>query len=160
YAFPVANGAYTVRLHFAENYSGITGVGQRVFSVDVEGTRIADLDVFRETGGRNRALVKSATVKVADGSLTIAFLPQIENPEINGIEIVASGTSTCTPTTCAAQGKNCGTINDGCGGTLACGSCAAPQTCGGSGLANVCGAAPSTSSCTIYVSPNGGASGA
>jgi len=45
----------------------------------------------------------------------------------------------CTPTTCAAQGKNCGTIADGCGGTLTCGVCTAPQTCGGGGVANVCG---------------------
>jgi hypothetical protein len=30
----------------------------------------------------------------------------------------------CTPTTCAAQGAACGTIPDGCGGTLDCGSCA------------------------------------
>jgi hypothetical protein len=48
-------------------------------------------------------------------------------------------TSTCTPTSCAAQGKNCGSLSDGCGGTLQCGSCASPQTCGGSGVANVCG---------------------
>src|SRR5206468_7895906 len=45
----------------------------------------------------------------------------------------------CVPTTCAAQGKNCGTIPDGCGGTLTCGVCTAPQTCGGAGVANVCG---------------------
>jgi hypothetical protein len=43
------------------------------------------------------------------------------------------------PTTCAAQGKNCGSIPDGCGGTLSCGTCASPQTCGGGGVANVCG---------------------
>ena len=47
--------------------------------------------------------------------------------------------TTCTPTTCAAQGKSCGTIADGCGGTLSCGSCVAPQTCGGGGVPNVCG---------------------
>ena len=46
---------------------------------------------------------------------------------------------TCTPTTCAAQGKNCGTILNGCGGTLTCGTCTAPQICGGGGVANVCG---------------------
>src|SRR5947209_9774996 len=28
----------------------------------------------------------------------------------------------CTPTTCAAQGKSCGSIPDGCSGTLSCGS--------------------------------------
>jgi len=47
-------------------------------------------------------------------------------------------TATCSPTTCAAQGTNCGTISDGCGGTLTCGSCTAPQTCGGGGVPNVC----------------------
>ena len=45
----------------------------------------------------------------------------------------------CTPTTCAAQGKNCGTIPNGCGGTLTCGACTAPQTCGSGGVTNVCG---------------------
>src|SRR5207249_2342423 len=45
----------------------------------------------------------------------------------------------CVPTTCAAQAKNCGTIPNGCGGTLTCGVCTAPQTCGGGGVANVCG---------------------
>jgi len=47
--------------------------------------------------------------------------------------------SVCVPTTCAAQGDNCGSIADGCGGTLSCGSCTAPATCGGAGNANVCG---------------------
>ena len=44
----------------------------------------------------------------------------------------------CTPTTCQAQGKNCGSIPDGCGGSLDCGTCNAPQICGGGGTANVC----------------------
>jgi hypothetical protein len=50
----------------------------------------------------------------------------------------------CTPTTCAAAGATCGTIPDGCGGTLSCGPCTAPQTCGGGGIANVCGCTPTT----------------
>ena len=29
----------------------------------------------------------------------------------------------CTPTTCAAQGVECGPLADGCGGTLQCGAC-------------------------------------
>jgi hypothetical protein len=45
----------------------------------------------------------------------------------------------CTPTTCAAAGKNCGTISNGCSGSLDCGGCSAPSTCGGGGTANVCG---------------------
>lgn len=50
----------------------------------------------------------------------------------------------CTPTSCAFQGKNCGTIADGCGGTLECGTCAAPETCGGAGPPNVCGTPSAT----------------
>jgi acid phosphatase len=33
--------------------------------------------------------------------------------------------SGCTPTSCSAQGATCGSIPDGCGGTLSCGACPA-----------------------------------
>jgi len=49
--------------------------------------------------------------------------------------------STCVPVTTCPVGDNCGTVSDGCGGTVTCGTCTAPQSCGGSGTANVCGAA-------------------
>lgn len=44
----------------------------------------------------------------------------------------------CEPITCADAGANCGTIPDGCGGKIACGTCAAGEKCGGGGP-NVCG---------------------
>jgi hypothetical protein len=50
----------------------------------------------------------------------------------------------CQPATCAALGKNCGSVPDGCGGTLSCGTCSAPQSCGGGGTPNVCGCTPTT----------------
>jgi hypothetical protein len=50
--------------------------------------------------------------------------------------------ASCVPTTCAAQGKNCGTIPDGCGGTLTCGTCSGSQTCGGGGVPNMCAVPP------------------
>jgi hypothetical protein len=78
-----------VRLHFAETYSGITGPGQRVFSVNVEGIAINNLDIFAEAGGRNRALVKTVVVQVTDGQLNLGFIPAVQKPEINGIEILA-----------------------------------------------------------------------
>ena len=40
----------------------------------------------------------------------------------------------CTPTTCAAQGAECGTASNGCGGTLSCGSCPTGRTC----ISNFC----------------------
>lgn len=48
-----------------------------------------------------------------------------------------AGGDICTPTTCAAQGKTCGQIGDGCGGTLECGSCAGAQ-CLACGPDNTC----------------------
>src|SRR6478672_1671461 len=59
-----------------------------------------------------------------------------------------SGTGGCTPTTCAAQSKNCGTISDGCGVTLNCGDCTGTgQTCGGGGTPNVCGCTDNGQAC-------------
>jgi hypothetical protein len=44
----------------------------------------------------------------------------------------------CVPSRCSDTGADCGTISDGCDGTLACGDCASGQTCGGAGP-NRCG---------------------
>ena len=48
------------------------------------------------------------------------------------------GSVICFPTTCATLGYNCGVAGDGCGGTLNCGTCVAPQQCGLGGY-DVCG---------------------
>jgi hypothetical protein len=49
----------------------------------------------------------------------------------------------CTPATKCTDGQ-CGTVDDGCGGTLACGRCSGPcQTC----QHGVCGAAPDGTAC-------------
>jgi hypothetical protein len=56
------------------------------------------------------------------------------NPFVKG----DAGTA-CTPRTCADVGANCGTIGDGCGGSLDCGTCTAPFICGGGGIPSVCG---------------------
>ncbi|MDY7229329.1 hypothetical protein [Hyalangium rubrum] len=45
---------------------------------------------------------------------------------------------TCTPVSCEDRGANCGTLPDGCGGTLNCGGCADGQSCG-LHQPNVCG---------------------
>ena len=44
----------------------------------------------------------------------------------------------CTPTTCTEENANCGTLPDGCDGTLTCGECPVGQTCGAAGP-NLCG---------------------
>jgi hypothetical protein len=86
----VPNGNYTVRLHFAETFDGIADKGQRVFSVKVQDKELKDLDIFAEVGF-GKALVKTFDVSVSNGKLIIIFTPNIENPEINGIEILPAG---------------------------------------------------------------------
>ncbi|WP_395811824.1 Kelch repeat-containing protein [Archangium minus] len=39
----------------------------------------------------------------------------------------------CMPLTCEAAGQTCGTVPDGCGGTLECGPCAVAPACGAEG---------------------------
>jgi alcohol dehydrogenase (cytochrome c) len=82
------NGKYTVKLHFAETFEGISGPGQRVFSFNVEGREFKDFDLWVRSGGAQRAYIETVKVDITDGKLDIAFISNIENPEINGIEIL------------------------------------------------------------------------
>jgi Malectin domain len=91
FSYKVPNGKYTVKLHFCETYDGITGPGQRVFSFSVGGQEFKDFDVWVKAGGPQRAYVVTVDgVNVTDGKLDITFTSNIENPEINGIEIISA----------------------------------------------------------------------
>lgn len=50
----------------------------------------------------------------------------------------------CAPLTCTLLRKTCGSVADGCGGTIDCGRCAGPTTCGGGGVPNECGCTATT----------------
>jgi len=91
YEFNLPNGKYTVRLHFAETFTGIMDVGQRVYSFAVQGQEPEkDFDIFKEAGGPYKAIQREYKgVEVTDDKLRITFTPNIENPVINGIEIFA-----------------------------------------------------------------------
>ncbi|HUA67788.1 MAG TPA: malectin [Candidatus Saccharimonadales bacterium] len=88
YRFGVPNGKYTVKLLFAEVYSGITGPGDRVFSFDVQGHEFRDFDIWVKAGGPDKAYVQSVDVDVTNGVLEITFAPDVQNPKICGIEIL------------------------------------------------------------------------
>ena len=94
YALPVPSGIYDVRLHFAEIFAGTQAVGARVFDVEVEGSLfLDDFDIFAEVGGYQELVKVMRNVAVVDGEININFsrIGGIENPKINGIEIVESG---------------------------------------------------------------------
>lgn len=88
YNFGVPNGKYTVKLLFAEIYSGITEPGDRVFSFDVQGHEFKDFDIWVKAGGPDKAYIQSVDVDVTNGVLSITFTPDVENPKVNGIEIL------------------------------------------------------------------------
>ncbi|TLU98677.1 putative Ig domain-containing protein, partial [Dyadobacter sediminis] len=86
YYLPIANGRYTVNLHFVENFQG--AVGGRIFDVNFEGNTLLDnLDIFSEVGKTN-VLIKTIETQVSDGVLNIDFIASKDNAIINAIEIL------------------------------------------------------------------------
>jgi hypothetical protein len=88
FSCPLANGKYIVKLHFAETYEGIEGPGQRVFSFNVQGHEFKNFDVWVKAGGPYKAYVETVPVEITDEKLVITFTSNVENPQINGIEII------------------------------------------------------------------------
>ena len=88
FSYPVPNGKYTVKLHFAETCDALDTAGSRVFSYNVAGHEFKDFDVFAKSGGMAHAYVESVPVEITNGKLDITFTANVENPEINGIEII------------------------------------------------------------------------
>lgn len=98
YEFPLANGNYIVRLHFAELYWGNAGgglaggPGSRVMTVSLEGTqRLINFDVAQEVGSAT-ALVKNIGVAVTDGKLNIDFSATVNRPMVCGVEVYSFST--------------------------------------------------------------------
>ncbi|MGZ9034919.1 MAG: malectin domain-containing carbohydrate-binding protein, partial [Rhodospirillales bacterium] len=85
YSLPVAPGLYTVKLHFAETFA--TTAAARVFSVDVEGQKLTDIDVFASVGARTALVRTVPNVVVTDGKLDIGFTNKAGAAIINGIEV-------------------------------------------------------------------------
>ncbi|HXT13973.1 MAG TPA: malectin [Candidatus Angelobacter sp.] len=88
FSWPLVNGKYLVKLHFCETYENIDGPGQRVFSFNVQGHEFKDFDVWAKAGGPLKAYVVTVPVEITNGKLLITFTPNVENPQINGIEII------------------------------------------------------------------------
>ena len=91
YDFSVVNGDYEVRLYIGEGYSGASAPGARVFDVQLEGETPAAFDDIDASSlfGFEQGGVISATTTVTDGELNIDFLRGVQNPMVNGIEIIA-----------------------------------------------------------------------
>jgi len=96
---PVA-GIYEVRLFMGNGYSLTSSVGQRVFDVEIEGNLFSNLDNVDLSGqfGHLTGGMISNFVLVDDGILNLEFIHGVENPLINGIEIIQLDEVDDTPT--------------------------------------------------------------
>jgi Malectin domain len=99
WSFPVPSGTQVqVRLYFANRYSGTSQVGQRVFDVAVEGTPVLTNFDIVATVGDQTGMMRSFGA-TSDGAIDIDFTHEVENPLINGIEIIQTSPTPPAPTT-------------------------------------------------------------
>jgi PKD repeat protein len=85
---PIAAGTpITVRLYLGNKSGGTADAGQRIFDIDVEGNNaVNDLDLSSRPG-HNVGTMRAVNI-TSDGTVDILFRHMVENPLINGIEII------------------------------------------------------------------------
>ncbi len=89
YNVPVTNASYSVKLHFVEMYQTMSGARQ--FSVTVEGQPVLEnVDLYAQVGHDVAFDVVVPEVLVADETLTIEVVSQIENATISGFAIYSN----------------------------------------------------------------------
>ncbi len=85
YRFDMPNGAYKVKLHFAETFHNEPG--KRIFSVYIQGKKvISDLDIFKEAGS-NKALDYEFPALVTNGQLNIITVARTDAAKLSAISI-------------------------------------------------------------------------
>ena len=91
WAFDVPeSGLYEVRLYMGNGFNGTSEPGERIFDVAIEGSvpdSLDDIDLSEQFGHEVGGVFNN-TVTVTDGTLNIEFIHGVENPLVNGIEIV------------------------------------------------------------------------
>ncbi|NJC25892.1 malectin domain-containing carbohydrate-binding protein [Neolewinella antarctica] len=99
WTFGLPDGDYLVRLYMGNGFGGTDQPGERVFDISIEGSVVQnDLDLVA-TFGHQIAGMLEYPVTLTDGTLNILFEHEVENPLINGIEILAASAPISPPIT-------------------------------------------------------------
>lgn len=102
WTFGLPNGDYLLRLYLANGFSGTSAVGQRVFDIFVEDQLVQDdLDLVALFGHQTAGMLEYP-VTLTDGTLNLLFGHVVENPLVNGIEILTGGGQSSSPISVAA----------------------------------------------------------
>ncbi len=100
YNIPVANGAYSLKLKFAELQQKERG--QRQFSVVVNGAKVLEnFDILAEVPIKT-ALDKQFPINVTDGKVNIEFVAGTGRGTVSAIELTPAGGATPAPAPAAA----------------------------------------------------------
>lgn len=95
-------------------------------------------------------LLRARVLSVCLSALTFLFAgcgggpTEASDASVDGMLDAARDTASCVPTTCEELGQDCGVIFDGCGRSVPCGRCDAPEFCGGGGPGLCGGCQPAT----------------
>lgn len=94
YNFNMNPGTYTVKLYNATLWDGACGVGTRVFDVTINGTKVlTDYDMSAKVDCLTETVESIPNIAAVDGKINITFnVGAVQNPKINAIEIVRTGT--------------------------------------------------------------------
>lgn len=111
YEIPLSNGNYSVELNMAELYW--TAAGERSFSVEIEGTTIAsNIDIFQRVGADTAYTPAKVNTTVADSSLTINVITNVNNGTLSGIVVrkttSASSSSNAQSSSASSSGTSSG----------------------------------------------------
>lgn len=112
WTFNVPDGDYFVRLYMGNGFDGTSTAGTRVFDISIEGNLVQnDIDLITEFGDDNGGM-KEYQVTTTGGNLTILFEHVVENPLINGIEILSVGGTFTPPITVDAIPNQTSNVGD------------------------------------------------
>ncbi|MFC4871696.1 malectin domain-containing carbohydrate-binding protein [Negadavirga shengliensis] len=88
FSIPLPDGDYLVNLYMGNGFEGTSSLVQRVFDVSIESQVVdSNIDLVARYGHRVGAM-QQYPINVSDGELNISFIRNIQNPLINGIEII------------------------------------------------------------------------
>ncbi len=130
WTFPVpATDNLTLNLFFSNRYSGTSQVGQREFDVTVDDQEVlSKYDIVADVGDQTGTM-KSFPVPAGSSTLTITFSHEVENPLIDGIEVIDSSQPAAPPQSLDGFSANSFDPSTGAG------SSAAVQPSNGGGIA-------------------------
>ena len=98
----LADGDYAVRLFMGNSYAGTSAPGQRQFDVRIEGALAFDnVDLVARFGHKVGGMLEWQGT-VTDGTIDIDFQHVVQNPLINGVEILRLGSPPPKPTVTVA----------------------------------------------------------